>query len=439
MVKDGGLAIQFLMAWYEVTKIIGGRAYRYKQRTYREGGKVRSQCKYIGPVSDVSRSSEPSDQKTSHNPFILKAQDEVREQLTDADLYPNCIEKNQLDDFDDWVPSNPFLPAEMRGEKAVSTRRASFRKQRIKVSSKSPKATYTAPFDVDQWKPGNPFREFERKIVSRSKNNQSGAVFANRSISMLALQAEYARAAKQLSCMGLNSNLLASIKIFEGKKPGWIKSKSTYKVNFAPSPKGSSGRNLFKKNFRLAIAHAILDQIQTQDPSAFESIRHALDYSWVNTKLLVIGSILASNQKERGQNGRMSVLASFLWSGGLPKSMSKKLGAKFVSKRSLKSASILDHVTPITWRDEAAILMADVIQRGYTNSEAKHRKMTNRAKANARRSFKQYQKLTRLQRLSRKGRKKWANYKRHETAYLLASKSQSRLKMLAPFLRDFHN
>jgi Nucleotidyl transferase AbiEii toxin, Type IV TA system len=37
------------VGWYFVTKTINGRRYRYRQRTWREGGKVRTENHYLGP------------------------------------------------------------------------------------------------------------------------------------------------------------------------------------------------------------------------------------------------------------------------------------------------------------------------------------------------------------------------------------------------------
>jgi hypothetical protein len=39
--------------WYPTIKTIKGRRYLYRQRTWREGRRVRSQTQYIGPI-DVS-------------------------------------------------------------------------------------------------------------------------------------------------------------------------------------------------------------------------------------------------------------------------------------------------------------------------------------------------------------------------------------------------
>jgi hypothetical protein len=38
------------MGWYRVVKTIKGRQYAYEQQTYREGGRVRTRNRYLGPV-----------------------------------------------------------------------------------------------------------------------------------------------------------------------------------------------------------------------------------------------------------------------------------------------------------------------------------------------------------------------------------------------------
>ena len=37
-------------AWYQVVKVIKGHRYLYRQRTWREGKKVRTESHYIGPA-----------------------------------------------------------------------------------------------------------------------------------------------------------------------------------------------------------------------------------------------------------------------------------------------------------------------------------------------------------------------------------------------------
>ncbi len=44
-----------LMTWYNVVKTINGNKYIYQQRTYRYGGKMRTENKYVGPVGGGRR------------------------------------------------------------------------------------------------------------------------------------------------------------------------------------------------------------------------------------------------------------------------------------------------------------------------------------------------------------------------------------------------
>ena len=46
------------MRWYRVVKTIKGHPYVYQQRTWREGKKVRTESRYVGPVAE-ERSKRP--------------------------------------------------------------------------------------------------------------------------------------------------------------------------------------------------------------------------------------------------------------------------------------------------------------------------------------------------------------------------------------------
>ena len=48
---------------YEVIKTIGGRRYRYLQRSYRENGRVRTQSRYLGPVDGVAGGTQGGDKR----------------------------------------------------------------------------------------------------------------------------------------------------------------------------------------------------------------------------------------------------------------------------------------------------------------------------------------------------------------------------------------
>lgn len=323
------------MKWYKVTKKIAGKSYIYRQRTYREGGKVRTQSQYVG------------------------AGDEHR----------------------DWIPKD--------------------RRRNVKL-------------------PGKACWPDERSLnISRASKSikKSG-------VSISAMKAEYSRVANHLKKLELNPEFFPSISLLEGTKASWRRKGKSYEVTLAPDKKGS-GRNRFKKTYRLALANAFLDSIEIQSPTIYDCLRTVMDLSWFNTKMVVTEHIFRSNEPHKAW-----VTMQFLWSGSLPRSLEKQLGKRGHQK--------LQAHKPLGWRDEAAELISDVIQRGYKPSVRKLSKDRSKAKAAAKRALGAYKKLSPIARFTKKGRKKWKLYKKHEAKFLLANQSKTRLEMLAPFLKDFH-
>lgn len=53
------------MGWYQVIKTVKGRKYRYRQRSFRVNGKVRTESKYLGPVEEAV--STKADERSEAN------------------------------------------------------------------------------------------------------------------------------------------------------------------------------------------------------------------------------------------------------------------------------------------------------------------------------------------------------------------------------------
>ena len=348
------------MKWYQVIKKIAGKPYLYMQRTYREGGKVRTQSQYIGAI-DEQRDWIPK--KRLRSPSIGNS------------TLANNLEKpisGSEQTHNDWVNnSNPFWPEKR-------------------------------PFKIEKAK----------NSIKRS------------AVSVSAMKAEYARVLKHLEKLGLDAKLFASISLLEGEKATWHRKKKSYEITLAADKKGS-GRNRFKRTYRMALAHAFLDSIETQSPTLYDRLRTVMDLSWFNTKMVVAEHIFRSSE-----NHKAWITLQFLWSGSLPRSLEQQLGKRGYQK--------LQPYMPGTWRDEAAELIADVIHRGYKPSISRLSKDRAKAKASAKRALNVYRKLGPIERFTAKGRKKWKIYKKHEARFLLVNHRKSRLKMLMPFLGDFH-
>ena len=70
------------MDWYIVVKTINGRRYRYRQKTWRENGRVRTRSEYIGPAD--SASSKPASAARTELDAVVA--DEAFATLTDSNF-----------------------------------------------------------------------------------------------------------------------------------------------------------------------------------------------------------------------------------------------------------------------------------------------------------------------------------------------------------------
>lgn len=254
------------MGWYFVTKRIGGRAYRYKQKTYREGGKVRTQCEYVGPISDSEGGGQLSSQM-----------DEVA--------------------VDEIIIGNPF-------ERVAQ-------KEEINIGN---------PFETRPKAKGkSKFKKPHQSVLSFSGVG-SRQKFSKRNISVTALSAEYERVGSFIENLGIERSSFPKFKIKEGGRIGWRQRKSGFVVSIG-SFKDGQGRNQFKQSYRTGLAKAMLDTIRQEKPFLYDSLRTTLDRSYFNSKMVITQQLLKSNEK-----GKIGLTLQFLWSGSLPQSLENRFG-----------------------------------------------------------------------------------------------------------------
>jgi hypothetical protein len=64
------------MGWYRVIKTVKGHRYEYLQRSWREGKKVRTESRYLGPAAPLERGSsqqagQPPSEGVITTPIVL--------------------------------------------------------------------------------------------------------------------------------------------------------------------------------------------------------------------------------------------------------------------------------------------------------------------------------------------------------------------------------
>ena len=342
------------MARNNVIKKVKGKRYLYRQRSYREGGKVRTQSVYLGPVDESS-----SAQKGSVSSQSRPSQEDLKLHLPE--------------------PGTLDIPWDRK------------------------KADLTLQNNV-------------------TLTTDARAVMGLTFVSRVALHREYKRVEAQLQRFEVDTKDFGRIEINTAKTSTFKARRAGFSVSI-PEIGQPRRRTLCKKNYRLALAHSFLDQIERQRPVFFDAVRTQLDRSYFATKWLVTRELLKSNEKHK-----VAWTLMFLWSGKMPQALEKDLKIKGSKK------SVLHHDS---WRTETAETIARIIQKGYKGTLKEKSAARSKAKTAAKRSLKAYEKIGKYAWLTKKGRKAWKRYKKHEARFLLASDAHRRVKVLGPLFTDF--
>lgn len=318
------------MGWYRVTKTIGGRAYVYAQRTYREGGKVRTENRYIGPASAAAGTGEaPRSQMPAARPKTAIPADEaviIDEVITTT----NAPSRDASSPIDDYTETRTL-------------------KQHIKQPS------YTLPLHLR---------------FNAERYNISGR----------GLTAEHERVTKRMQMMGLVTEQLPPIVLNVSAKVGMRRRRlrGGYVVTMARHVRpGTGGRNAFRREYRKALAHRWLDQIEQQRPLYFEVIRTEMNDAYRHAKWEMTKFILNSSLK-----GKLAITLHILWTGQMPPTLRKRYDPQ--------SFGMMDDDRRRGWRDDAAKVIGEVIQRGYPETVARTAQRWKKADSAVRRAEREF-------------------------------------------------
>lgn len=226
--------------WYQVTKKIGGRLYLYRQRSWREGGKVKTQCQCLGPITDTEIT------------FGIPFEDNTTKILKKHGIEPRVFEEP------DWLKL--WNEKKARYDAARSDRSG----DDIEVG----KLPINWPKEDKLPEPDNTTSKIARKIPE-------GVVLegglGDRNISPFPLAKEFERLCNALSALGVDWGDLPTVRIERGGKLGWRKtwfSRRTYVVTLSED----AGRTKFKQVYREALAQAFLEEVRRQDRGGYKSL-----------------------------------------------------------------------------------------------------------------------------------------------------------------------
>ncbi len=333
------------MQWYRVVKTIKGHRYLYRQRTYREGGKVRTQSQYIGPMN---AEAETRSGTLRNPPPDVTPQFDIQKEVNTTEIQPD--------------------------------------------------------------RPEEPARPIPLKIRANIDKHQ---------ISRTSLEKEHERMLKRLEALGLDASQTPRILVADGSKVGMRRRLTGgYKVTMARRVRrGTGGRTAFRREYRKALAHMWLDEIERQHPLAFEQLRTDLNSAYQATKWAMLNYILqmqtpppkyrsvkkrvkvgrrwktvARKLKVKQGPSRWALTLQILWSGQLPQSIR--------SKYSPQAFGLPDHERHRGWRDDSAAFVAEVMQCGYDKTVTRYRNEWRKADAAMTRAVNVYQSMGWRERLT---------------------------------------
>ena len=334
---------------YLVIKWRKGIPYLYEQTTYRDGGKVKTISVYIGRASEkVLRSGDNkiiTTKKTTIDETLLNTASKLEEVSSKIDINNQIIkEREKIADV---------LTKKGNEEKSQIETIKSKNAQSVKVQTKKDGEVATTKNTANKAKQIK-YDKFENKInLSEYKINRNS------------LEREQQRMALCLHKIGLDISKLEKIKLVNsGQEPGYKKksmsllsSEQYYEVNMTRYVSGN--RTKFKTSFKRALASSALDMLEKQKPGIYSNIMYYFDRSYQNTQNLLNTYILNTNDRNR-KTKALIVKGIFGKLGGY---IPEKLQGKKIKPEEI---GLVDQTRRKTWKDDAVIVLAEMIGSGYT-------------------------------------------------------------------------
>ena len=254
------------MPWYTVRKRIKGKLYLYRQRSWREGGKVRTQSKYIGPAGDSS---------------------------PDA-VNPTSTEYVNTTKIEQATPVHREVPAALSNKATIEATAKGGEAEDFEIGKR------TINWDRPQYRPS-----VNTTTGGQVKDVEIAGDLSDRKISQQALLREFDALCQNITKLGLHSAYMPRVRIEEGSKAGWRKhwlNERTYTVTL---PK-EGGRTAFKQAYREALASAFLEEVRRQDSARYNRIINAAGSGFGRGRKAreVITTIMRKGMKEAKRDYR---------------------------------------------------------------------------------------------------------------------------------------
>jgi len=366
------------LGWNLVRKRIKGKVYLYRQRSYRDGDKVRTENIYIGPAGDtdtvVSSQDRPSGSESTHDSSDKVGQ--VSERETWIEPKPHHKPTPPPIDLPIEGGSDPKRMLDLLEEDGPKVRRRKKPWERVQPTS-------------------------DTVVIKKPAQELN---FAE-----LPLHAEEKRVKNRMRKMGLSVDDLKPMIVATAKKVGWKKKSKGYHV-YAQA--GGGKRKVFRTEYRHALSERWLDQYMGEDPVGFSHLRADLDESYRNTRTALTQYVLRGKM-----NNRRWLTLQMMWSKRAPEWLRDHIKPEHLG--------LIDHGALGSWREEAVHITGELIRAGSKKTAQKYARNAVVAKRAAGNEWEKFQAMGLIDRL--KGRRR--------SQYRKAKQADARMKATAEMSR----
>ena len=386
---------------YRVVKKINGCHYLYEQETYREGGKVRTRSQYIGAV----------------DPVKIKALKAKGEPLDGAlkNIEPEEIE-----------PIITYTVKEVPPETLLS---------KTAEKAKSKDKPKSAPDASQRLNTTNPKAKPKPEKLTPSKPHlRVKAKVERHNISRAALVGEHKRFTRHMTRLGLKKEDIGRVIVGTGKQVLCRRQRSGNYVITLPrfktkKKKGDidpATRTAFKREYRKALAGTYLDAIKAQQPTYYAGLEQNLSAAF-KAQNKAISRYLMNSKRKPSEN--IGLTLHFMHS----KMLSNWSKLHIPSER----LGLADHGHRKDWRQDAQATMAEIQQRGWTQTYGKYMNELSKAESLTLRKLTECQKMGMLDRLSGKRRAARRELRKLNARRKALDEACNKISILAPLFQSY--
>lgn len=393
---------------YRVVKKINGSHYLYEQETYREGGKVRTRSQYIGAVDPklvkrLKSRGEPIEAALKEPEPASSIEDEPEITYTVTIATP---EQKQVEAL---IRPDPQIKSPGLSKVKTPSKQANKLNTTKNKTSKTDKIIRSQPLRIKA--------KVERHNISRT-----------------ALEFEHRRFKRHMEGLGLKTDDMGRVLVGVGKQVKCRRQRSgnyvitipRFKIQKQKGDIGSATRTAFKREYRKALAGTYLDAIKAQDPKYYAELEQNLSVTF-KAQNKAIARYLMNSKRKPSQN--IGLTLHFLYS--------KMLSNWSKLHMSSEKLGLADHERRDDWRQDAAATMAEIQQRGWSQTYSKYMMELSKVESFTLRKLGEYRDAGVLDRLSGKRRKYAREFRKLNARRKALHAACDKISVLAPLFQSY--